>query len=418
MLRDCARLCLAFLLIGVSGCSKSDPITETEAPVATTVALSPATLTFSSLGESQSLTATVTDQSGAAMSGVSLSWTSSADPVANVTQSGLVTAINNGAATITATAGSATGSAVVTVQQVAVSVTLSLDTIVLPGEGATQSLGVTAQDAGGSEVDNPVLVWAIDAPGVATVDQEGLVTAVSSGEATVTAASGSAIGTVGVFVHDMRVVSSWDAEGDATDSSGGNDGTLMGGASFAVGVDGQGFLFDGVDDFVLIGNPVDLQVSDMLFAVSAWVRADSLGTDLTILGKMSGVNQDGWRLLRQFNDRFWFCLGGGGGVNGCTPGAPTTVMSQPTESGRWYHVVAVRSENDIAIYLDGALGEKKSLPIFADSHAVDLLIGAENGQDAFFYGMIDEVKVFAGPVTPLEMDALFPAAKVHRPGGP
>ena len=84
-------------------------------PVATTVVLTPTTLNFSSVGETQQLTATVRDQNGATMSGASVTWASSAATVANVSSTGLVTAVADGTATITATSGSATGTASVAV---------------------------------------------------------------------------------------------------------------------------------------------------------------------------------------------------------------------------------------------------------------------------------------------------------------
>src|SRR5439155_25449757 len=49
-------------------------------------------------------------------------------------------------------------------------------------------------------------------------------------------------------------VARWSAEKAANDTAGGNNGTLQGGASFADGVIGQAFGFDGVDDFISVAN--------------------------------------------------------------------------------------------------------------------------------------------------------------------
>lgn len=84
------------------------------APVATTVVVSPASATLTALEETARLTAEVRDQNGQVMAGATVAWTSSHDLVATVDASGVVTAAANGAATITATAGSASGSATVT----------------------------------------------------------------------------------------------------------------------------------------------------------------------------------------------------------------------------------------------------------------------------------------------------------------
>ena len=101
---------LTVLLVNLAGCGgTTDPL------VATTVLLLPTTLSFSSLGETQQLTATVLDQNAATINGASVTWESLSSSVASVSSTGLVEAVANGTATITATSGSASGSASVTV---------------------------------------------------------------------------------------------------------------------------------------------------------------------------------------------------------------------------------------------------------------------------------------------------------------
>ena len=75
----------------------------------------PSALSFSSFGETQQLTATVLDQNGATISNASITWASSSSSVASVSSTGLVTAVAEGTATITATSGSVSGTASVTV---------------------------------------------------------------------------------------------------------------------------------------------------------------------------------------------------------------------------------------------------------------------------------------------------------------
>jgi hypothetical protein len=86
-------------------------------PVATTVAVNPASATLTSFGETTRFTAEVRDQNGNAMAGATMTWLSSDSSVAAVDASGLVTAVANGSTTVTATAGSASGTAAVTVAQ-------------------------------------------------------------------------------------------------------------------------------------------------------------------------------------------------------------------------------------------------------------------------------------------------------------
>ena len=87
------------------------------APVPTTIAVTPDSVVLIALGQTTQLTAEVRDQAGRAMEGIPVAWSSADTTVAVVDSSGLVGAVSNGAATVTATAGEAVGEARVTVMQ-------------------------------------------------------------------------------------------------------------------------------------------------------------------------------------------------------------------------------------------------------------------------------------------------------------
>ena len=169
-------------------------------PVPTTVTVSPATAMLAALGETIQLTATVLDQNGQAMSGVSVTWASSDGGVASVGSNGVVTAVQNGSATVTATAGTASGTASVTVSQQAAQVDVSPPSVTLSSIGDTMRMSAEAFDSRGNPVANAGFLWSTDDGTVASVDASGLVTAVRSGSASVTAKSGSASGDASVTV--------------------------------------------------------------------------------------------------------------------------------------------------------------------------------------------------------------------------
>ena len=85
-------------------------------PLPTTVAVTSDTVVLTWVGQTAQLTAQVRDQAGRVMEGVPVSWLSAETIVAAVDASGLVTAVGGGAATVTATAGEASGDALVTVE--------------------------------------------------------------------------------------------------------------------------------------------------------------------------------------------------------------------------------------------------------------------------------------------------------------
>jgi uncharacterized protein YjdB len=81
------------------------------------VAVTPSTVTLSSLGGTAQHTGTAHDARGNTISGKTFTWSSSDETVATVSVSGLVTVVENGMVTVTATVDGISGSAAVTVQQ-------------------------------------------------------------------------------------------------------------------------------------------------------------------------------------------------------------------------------------------------------------------------------------------------------------
>ena len=175
------------------GAVEPPPPSPPPAPVATTVLVTPGSATLSAFGETARFTAGVRDQNGQVMSGVAVAWASSDALVATVDASGLVTAAANGSATITATAGSVSGTAEVTVAQeiATVTVTPPADTLVT---GDAVQLMAEAVDANGHTVAGAEFSWASSDTSVAAVDATGLVTSVGAGEATVTATASAVTG--------------------------------------------------------------------------------------------------------------------------------------------------------------------------------------------------------------------------------
>ena len=125
----------------------------------------------------------------------SVEWTSSDESVATVNASGLVTAISGGTCTITCTAkdgGGASATCELTVIQLVTGITLNQPTISL-NVGTTSQLSATVQPANAS---NNGVTWTSSDEGVATVDADGLVTAVSRGTCTITCTAKDGSGVV------------------------------------------------------------------------------------------------------------------------------------------------------------------------------------------------------------------------------
>ncbi len=156
------------------------------------VVLTPAADTLVALGDTVRISLEATDANGNAMTVTDFDWSSGDELVATVDSSGLVTAVADGSATITATSGSASASAELTVEQLAVEMRLSPDADTLGAPGGTLHLMAEAEDANGHLLGHPRFTWTSSDVTVAAVDESGLVTAVAEGEAEVTAVEATA----------------------------------------------------------------------------------------------------------------------------------------------------------------------------------------------------------------------------------
>ena len=205
------------LLVLSCGDGAVEPTPTPPAPVATTVTVNPGSAALSAIGETSRLTAEVRDENGRVMVGATVAWTTSDASVAVVDGSGLVTAASNGTATITATAGSASGTGEVTVAQVVSAVVVSPEGATLAALGDTLRLAAEAFDANEHGVAGAEFEWESSDDAVAPVDGSGLVTAASNGTATITATAGSASGTgevtVAQVVSTVRILDGDDQKG-------------------------------------------------------------------------------------------------------------------------------------------------------------------------------------------------------------
>jgi uncharacterized protein YjdB len=185
------------------GKSGAATITVSQSAVAT-VAVVPSPLSMT-VGQTTQLTATLKDALGSVLSGRTVSWSSSNSAVATVSPQGMLTAVAPGSATISATSEGKSGTASVTITNVAVgSVTIQPQgpSILL---GGNAQLSATVRDANGNVVTDRLVTWSSSNPAVATVSPSGVVTSVALGSATITATSEGKSGTTIVTVIPLPI---------------------------------------------------------------------------------------------------------------------------------------------------------------------------------------------------------------------
>ena len=182
------RAALVLTLAVVLSCA--DEPTPPPDPTPATVTVTPASVELASLGDTARLTAVVRDQFGDVME-AKVTWSSSAPEIAIVDAAGVLTAVANGVATITARVLAVSGSAAATVAQKAASVFVVPEAFRLIRRGTVRAFAEAA-DANGHTITDASFAWTSIDTAVAIVDESGLVTATGVGAASVTAASGEA----------------------------------------------------------------------------------------------------------------------------------------------------------------------------------------------------------------------------------
>jgi trimeric autotransporter adhesin len=153
---------------------------------AVTVAITPASPT-AMVGRSAQLGLDVRDATGAVLTGRPVTWASATPAIATISSTGMVSALSVGSTTITATVDGVSATAQFTVTTVPVTSVAVAPTQLALNPGATAQLSVAAASSTTQSGSTRPVAWSSSNPGVATVDANGLVTAVSGGTARVSA---------------------------------------------------------------------------------------------------------------------------------------------------------------------------------------------------------------------------------------
>lgn len=169
----------------------------------------------------------------------------------------------------------------------------------------------------------------------------------------------------------------------ASDSSGGNDGTVQG-AVWVDGVRGTALEFNGVSDYVDI--PLVKAELPYDMSISAWIKL------------YSDSSPSGWGIISSGYDSaapYWMVeLDTENQVRIYTPTKYNTAYSQLT-SGQWYHIAWTTDTQAGRVYVNGELCETfmpvVSNPSISGSKGA---IGRGYGNRDSFDGIIDEVRVY------------------------
>jgi hypothetical protein len=216
----------------------------------------------------------------------------------------------------------------------------------------------------------------------------------------------------------VGLVGWWPGNGNASDFADGNNGTLANGATFAAGRVGQAFSLDGVNDYVLLGNPADLRLQN--FTIDAWVKLATRAIPPTSCPVVVGYGQEGFAFgISSGSARCQSPRGGPGmqrlrelflkvGINAVYQ----KVIIPDTD---WHHVAVTKSEGAVVFYLDG-VGTTAAVsydPGFSFSTDLSIGIRADILEDAF-HGLIDEGEIYNRALSASEILTIFNAGSAGK----
>ena len=202
------------------------------------------------------------------------------------------------------------------------------------------------------------------------------------------------------------IVSWWKAEGNAEDAVDGNDGTLVGDATFAPGMVGQAFQFDGNGDYMTVPDSTNLDLADAV-TLEAWINPASLHFDpawSAVIAKSDvptyGVNGRNYGL--------WIGYEGSIGLEYWTSSHINQLQSASglIPVGTFSHVTGVidPAAGRMEIYCNGTLVASRIISDPLQVNDVPLTIGASDpGFNFCFDGQIDEPTVYNRGLTAAEI---------------
>lgn len=198
----------------------------------------------------------------------------------------------------------------------------------------------------------------------------------------------------------------WPGDGNPNDIIGGNNGTLIGDATYATGMVQQGFSLDGYDDFV------DLNIPNV---------NTSEGADITVDFWMYWNGQSTYEFGQMpfgFHRYDLYFYGPGFGFNT----GNSEVWGIPSEglANRWVHVAGIFHNGNITqsrLFIDGV--ERQLSAQWGEPGIGNVTTDARIGgwlydNDYDFYGRVDEVEVFNRVLTPEEIFAIYSAGSAGK----
>ncbi len=252
---------------------------------------------------------------------------------------------------------------------------------------------------------------------IATVDEEGVVTAQKAGETsiTTTVTLGSVTKTAETMVYvenslNSRLTAVFDFEDGLSNSAEGAEGAAQAASLIVTGLkayNGEAVYKDGHDGKAIQLGEYGLKLNQENlgtdYTVSAWVKADQAMLENQCMLFLGYHNPENWiaisgmgrgNAIASDNFKVW--------AKGGIYGSHTTLFSPMIQNQEWHQITLTETAGQLSVYLDGiCLGTANSnAPLVGENQ--DIYLGVNNW-DTEYTGLMDEVKVYSLAMTEEEV---------------
>ena len=204
----------------------------------------------------------------------------------------------------------------------------------------------------------------------------------------------------------------------AYDSAGNNDGTVYG-AQWTTGQIDGALSFDGVDDYVDLGDIDEFEFGEDDFSISVWIYPrNHSGSGHIITKYYWGNEQRQWYLAHSASDAILFYTNPTGASSDHEVLESVSTVARNT----WTFVTTVRKGSTKYIYINGKLDTTGTTAGILAGQSAKVYIGAvdspSEGLHHFFNGEIDDVRIYDKALSAEEIQELYCGEIGNKASGP
>jgi len=172
---------------------------------------------------------------------------------------------------------------------------------------------------------------------------------------------------------------------------------------------GKALYFDGYNDYINASDSSSLDVSK--FTISFWMFPISVSGYLVDKEEWDVGNEYGYEAHFWSDGKFKFLFGDG------TSTQKYVNSTNPLSPNSWYYLTGTYDGSTFKIYINGVLNNSASFSTYPNyTFTTPLYIGADNGGDGYFNGIIDDVRIWNGALTQDEIQTVMNGGQIVTQG--